>query len=466
MHPAPYAQRRRYVVKKDTNFTFNATTNEDGLYRVVSLQPGMYRVTVEAGGFKKAVLDDVALRTGDTLAVDVAMQVGQLTESSKSRARAAARNRNFLHRNRDERQRVLYDMPLYQRYINSTLNLVPGMTSGGYAYGGDLGSYHLAGQRSGAIGIFEDGVNGNDQQGGTGTIKPLQNSVAEVKVITTVPPPSTATPRGGVISVVKKSGTNEFHGWLRGTAARGCMQHRVILRQIPNQPSLPQDVRTACRCSSCSRTPTSAARLSESTRTRRSSSSAISGCTKRKCAQVDATTPTPAMKAGDFNFPGVASNPIYDPATTRPRSADGNMDSRSVPRQYRFPPNRIRSGRAQDARLSIHGSRPTAQARTTQHGPSSNLLADEFARTCSSTTTTSASITSSTALQDLRKLDREPTRAAAAGPSISARTCRHVRRVARATTVRRSSNRTPPSGTHGWSVPPSSMTLASATTAA
>ena len=32
---------------------------------------------------------------------------------------------------------VLYDMPLYQRYINSTMNLVPGMTSGGYAYGGE-----------------------------------------------------------------------------------------------------------------------------------------------------------------------------------------------------------------------------------------------------------------------------------------------------------------------------------------
>ena len=37
---------------------------------------------------------------------------------------------------------VLYDMPLYQRYINSTMNLVPGMTSGGYAYRGSSGSYH------------------------------------------------------------------------------------------------------------------------------------------------------------------------------------------------------------------------------------------------------------------------------------------------------------------------------------
>src|SRR6476660_10239478 len=94
---------------------------------------------------------------------------------------------------------VLYEMPLYQRYINATLNLVPGMSSGGFAYGGDLGSYHLAGQRNGAIGIFEDGVNGNDQQGGTGTIKPLQNAVEEVKVLTTTLPAEYGHSAGGVI---------------------------------------------------------------------------------------------------------------------------------------------------------------------------------------------------------------------------------------------------------------------------
>ena len=117
-------------------------------------------------------------------------------------------------------------MPLYQRYINSTMNLVPGMTSGGYAYGGSLGSYHLAGQRSGAIGIFEDGVNGNDQQGGTETVKPLQNSVAEVKVLTTVPPAEYGHSAGGVISVVKKSGTNEFHGMASWYGRTRRMQHR------------------------------------------------------------------------------------------------------------------------------------------------------------------------------------------------------------------------------------------------
>ena len=175
------------IVQTGTNFTNNAVTNDEGIYRVPSLQPGVYRITFEAQGFKRFVRDAVELRTGDTLAVDAALQVGNVTESVEVTGATPLLETETSATGSVVSGNVLYDMPLYQRYINSTLNLVPGMTTGGYAYGGSLGSYHLAGQRNGAIGIFEDGVTGNDQMGGTETIKPIQNAVAEVKVLTTVP---------------------------------------------------------------------------------------------------------------------------------------------------------------------------------------------------------------------------------------------------------------------------------------
>src|SRR5437870_1060649 len=56
------------TVQVATNFTFNAITNAEGLYRIPSLQPGRYRLTFEATGFKKFVREDVDLRTGDNLA--------------------------------------------------------------------------------------------------------------------------------------------------------------------------------------------------------------------------------------------------------------------------------------------------------------------------------------------------------------------------------------------------------------
>ena len=47
-----------------TNLSRNATTNDEGFYRIVNLPPGEYEVTVEAPNFKKAVLPKVTSRSG------------------------------------------------------------------------------------------------------------------------------------------------------------------------------------------------------------------------------------------------------------------------------------------------------------------------------------------------------------------------------------------------------------------
>jgi hypothetical protein len=199
------------------------------------------------------------------------------------------------------------------------------MTSGGYAYGGSLGSYHVAGQRSGSIGIFEDGVNGNDQQSGTETIKPLQNSVAEVKVLTTVPPAEYGHSAGGVISVVKKSGTNELHGMgsFYGRTAR--MQHRLFYdreRASQPRPGRPNGLPTFFMQPDANiGGPIVIPKVYDG----RNKSFFFFGYQRlheKKVAQVDATTPTAAMKAGDFNFPVSTFNAIFDPATTQ-RLPDG-----------------------------------------------------------------------------------------------------------------------------------------------
>src|ERR1041385_1453220 len=69
------------LVQTETNFRFAGLTNSEGIYRVQSLQPGTYRVTFEAAGFKRGVQDNIALRVGDVRAVDVVMEVGTLSES-------------------------------------------------------------------------------------------------------------------------------------------------------------------------------------------------------------------------------------------------------------------------------------------------------------------------------------------------------------------------------------------------
>src|SRR5436190_19737728 len=117
------------IVQKSTNFSYSTVTNTDGIYRVPSLQPGEYRATFEAPGFKKAVRDDIDLRTGDTLAVDMAMQVGAVSESIEVTGTAQLLQTETSSTGTVMSGNVLYEMPLYQRYINATLNLVPVMSS-------------------------------------------------------------------------------------------------------------------------------------------------------------------------------------------------------------------------------------------------------------------------------------------------------------------------------------------------
>ena len=64
-----------------TNVASTAATNTDGDFSIPFLNPGTYAVTAELSGFKKVVREGVDLRTGDVLAVDVALQVGNVTES-------------------------------------------------------------------------------------------------------------------------------------------------------------------------------------------------------------------------------------------------------------------------------------------------------------------------------------------------------------------------------------------------
>ena len=368
------------VVQKSTNFTSAASTNSDGIFRVPSLQPGSYRVTFEAAGFKKAVRDDVELRTGDTLAVDMVMQVGAMTESIEVTGTGQLLQTETSSTGTVMSGSTLYDLPLYQRYVNATLNLVPGMTSAGFAYGGDLGSYHLAGQRNGAIGIFEDGVNGNDQGGGTGTIKPLQNSVAEVNVISTLPPAEYGHSAGGVISVVKKSGTNELHGMGSWYGRTRRMQHRRyfdLKRTSDVYPGRPNGLPVFFMQPDTNISgPVSIPKVYNG-RNKTFFFFGYQRLHEKKAAQIFQSTPTDDMLAGLFNFPGVTTNPIYDPATTRQANGIWSRDM--------FAGNQVPLSRFDPVARKLLDLnpwvRPNQPGSFTTTGPSNNLLADEFART-------------------------------------------------------------------------------------
>src|ERR1700676_4479810 len=55
----------------ETGFTYTALTNDDGLYRILYVNPGAYEIACEARGFRKVVSRNVSIRSTETARVDL-----------------------------------------------------------------------------------------------------------------------------------------------------------------------------------------------------------------------------------------------------------------------------------------------------------------------------------------------------------------------------------------------------------
>src|SRR5688572_17417130 len=69
------------VLNPATGVELNATTTDAGVYRLPSLLPGTYKITVSAPGFKTAVRENVVLAVAQTLTVDFNLEVGAVSDS-------------------------------------------------------------------------------------------------------------------------------------------------------------------------------------------------------------------------------------------------------------------------------------------------------------------------------------------------------------------------------------------------
>jgi hypothetical protein len=82
MPQALVCQTRKVTVKNlGTAEEQTQNTNESGNYTIPYLLPGNYSVSVEAPGFRTSVRELVELHTNDKLAVNFAVEVGQVADT-------------------------------------------------------------------------------------------------------------------------------------------------------------------------------------------------------------------------------------------------------------------------------------------------------------------------------------------------------------------------------------------------
>jgi hypothetical protein len=228
------------VVNVGTGETKEATTAEDGTYSVPALDPGRYRVTIDATGFQSAVVEEVVVETNARQPVDIALTAGGVAGGVVTVTSDAPLVETETSVRGDViTGRQVVDLPIPQRNFTLLAQLSPGVTrpvqdilGGGGNFSGNPegvgqastestrfresgGSVISAnGQRVTNNNFTLDGVDNNESQFGQIGIYPSPDAIAEFKVETSVPSAESGRAGGAIVSTTFKSGTNGVHGTL------------------------------------------------------------------------------------------------------------------------------------------------------------------------------------------------------------------------------------------------------------
>ena len=185
-----------------------ATSSSDGTYSFRQLQPGIYRVRAEARGFKTTILDDVQLMVSTPLTLNIPFrEVGAVSDAVTVTGGETTINTTDATLGNTFNSTQVKDLPLAARNVVGLLSLQPGVTPAGYVNGG----------RSDQANVTLDGVDVNEQQTGDAFFSVLRttpDALQEFRVVTTNPNADQGRSSGAQISLVTKSGTNEYHGSL------------------------------------------------------------------------------------------------------------------------------------------------------------------------------------------------------------------------------------------------------------
>jgi hypothetical protein len=196
------------------NFTRTQQTNDEGGYFFTAIPPGTYKLDVSAPGFKTASASGLEALVDTPSVRDVQLEIGAVSETVDvtSTAEAAINTSDASLGNSFERKRIV-ELPLNANNVVGLLSLQPGVTRSGFVNGG----------RADQSNITLDGVDVNEQQDGLDVItdeafasvlRVTRDSLQEFRVTTTNPNAEQGRSSGAQVSLVTRSGSNNWHGSL------------------------------------------------------------------------------------------------------------------------------------------------------------------------------------------------------------------------------------------------------------
>jgi hypothetical protein len=231
------------VTNTGTSVASHTLTSDTGNYTMPYLNPGTYRVSVEAPGFQKAVVDNISLVVDQQVRVDAVLKPGTVTQVIEVRANPVALDTDNAAVSQLLSNKQVVDLPLNGRNWTSLLFVSPGAVTVGSEMGsmrqGEGNGISINGGRPESNNYTLDGLGASDVALSTPAIILSIDAIQEFKVQAD----SYSAEYGfaaNQVNIISRSGTNQLHGSLFEFDRNNVFDARSPIAQ-PTLPTLRQN---------------------------------------------------------------------------------------------------------------------------------------------------------------------------------------------------------------------------------
>ena len=207
------------LTNRATSATREADADENGHYLVTDLPPGGYDLKVTASGFKPLTQTNLTVAANTVMNGDAKLQVGAISEQVTVEASTVTLQTEKTDVHTELTAEAVLDMPLNQyRNFQTLINLVPGATPGVFQNA-------IADTPERALSTNINGTNRNNNNtrvDGAADVfvwlphhavyVPPAETIQEVNISTNNFDPEQGMTGGAAVTVITKSGTNQYHG--------------------------------------------------------------------------------------------------------------------------------------------------------------------------------------------------------------------------------------------------------------
>ena len=215
----------------DTSVERRTVSNDSGNYVFVDVPPARYTLVVSKEGFSAFRVNGLVLEVNQTATVDAKLNVSGVEQTVQVEASAELIQSSTAELGAVVAQRQVNDLPLNGRNFTQLLSLTPGAApingpqqSNGFGNTAQNTAYDfpsINGQTNRSNFFMTDGLNNQGIFASTYVVPPIIDAIQEFKINSHDDQAEFGGSLGGIINVVTKSGTNEYHGtayeYLRNT---------------------------------------------------------------------------------------------------------------------------------------------------------------------------------------------------------------------------------------------------------